>query len=115
MEISERHIEGERGENENEQVACMATVEWEGKRYAIAASGNGPLDAFVSAMKQTPAPAFNITSFHEHSIGSGSDTQAMAYVQITKENGEEAWGVGKSSNVGRAGIAAVVSALNFKK
>ncbi len=115
LDITERHVEGERGTDLPEQVAGMATVEWEGKRYAIAASGNGPLDAFVSAMKQTPAPCFNITSFHEHSVGSGSDTQAMAYVQITKENGEQAWGVGKSSNVGRAGIAAVVSALNFKK
>ena len=114
IDITERHVEGERGTDLPEQVAGMATVEWEGKRYAIAASGNGPLDAFVSAMKQTPAPAFNITSFHEHSVGSGSDTQAMAYVQITKENGEQVWGVGKSSNVGRAGIAAVVSALNFK-
>ena len=114
LEITERHIEGERGSDLPEQVAGMATVEWEGKRYAIAANGNGPLDAFVSAMKQTPAPLFNITSFHEHSVGSGSDTQAMAYVQITKENGEQVWGVGKSSNVGRAGIAAVVSALNFK-
>ena len=113
IEISERHIEGERGENENEQVACMATVEWDGKRFAIAANGNGPLDAFVNAMKQTPAPRFNITSFHEHSIGKGSDTKAIAYVQITKEDGNQVWGVGKSSNVGRAGIAAVVSALNF--
>ena len=115
LEITERHIEGERGTDLPEQVAGMATIEWKGKRYAIAANGNGPLDAFVSAMKQTPAPAFNITSFHEHSVGSGSDTQAMAYVQITKEDGQQAWGVGKSSNVGRAGIAAVVSALNFKK
>ena len=113
IEISERHIEGERGDNEHEQVACMATVSWEGKNYAIAANGNGPLDAFVNAMKQTPAPRFNITSFHEHSIGKGSDTKAIAYVQITKEDGNQVWGVGKSSNVGRAGIAAVVSALNF--
>lgn len=114
LEISERHLEGERGTEGNEQVAAMATVEWEGKQYAIAANGNGPLDAFVTAMKQTPAPKFNITSFHEHSIGQGSDTKAIAYVQITKEDGEQVWGVGKSSNVGRAGIAAVVSALNFK-
>ena len=91
----------------------MATVEWNGKRLAIAAKGNGPLDAFVAAMKQTPAPSFNISSFHEHSVGSGSDTHAMAYVQITCEDGRQSWGVGKSSNVGRAGIAAVVSALNF--
>ena len=36
----------------------------------------------------------------------------MAYVQIQLSNGKNAWGVGKSSNVGRAGIAAVVSAIN---
>lgn len=113
-DITERHIEGERGQEESEQVACMATVVWDGKTYAIAGNGNGPLDAFVNALKQTPAPKFNVVSFHEHSIGQGSNTKAMAYVHVTKENGEDAWGVGVSSNVGRAGVAAVVSAINFK-
>ena len=70
-------------------------------------------DAFVNIMKRTSAPAFNITSFSEHSIGSGSDTHAISYVQITKADGTKAWGVGKSSNVGRAGIAAIVSAINY--
>ena len=114
LEITEKHIEGERGSNLPEQVAAMATIEWNGKKMAIAGNGNGPLDAFVNGLKQTDAPKFNITSFHEHSVGTGSDTCAVAYVQITKENGEQVWGVGKSFNVGRAGIAAVVSALNFK-
>ena len=114
IEITERHIEGERGSEAPEQVAGMATLEWEGKQFAVAANGNGPLDAFVNALKQTPAPNFNITNFSEHSIGTGSDTCAIAYVQITKEDGTQVWGVGKSSSVGRAGIAAVVSALNFK-
>ena len=114
IEITERHIEGERGSEAPEQVAGMATLEWEGKQFAVAANGNGPLDAFVNALKQTPAPKFNITNFSEHSIGTGSDTCAIAYVQITKEDGTQVWGVGKSSSVGRAGIAAVVSALNFK-
>lgn len=113
-DLTERHIEGERGSDETEQVACMATVTWEDKTYAITGNGNGPLDAFVNAIKQTPAPKFNIVSFHEHSIGQGSDTKAMAYVHITKENGDDAWGVGVSSNVGRAGVAAVVSAINYK-
>ena len=113
LDITEKHIEGERGTDLPEQVATIATVEWKGKLCAIAAKGNGPLDAFVAAMKQTPAPHFNIETFHEHSVGIGSDTQALAYVLITLENGQQSWGVGKSSNVGRAGIAAVVSALNF--
>ena len=112
-DITERHIEGARGGDDEEQVACMATVTWEGKDYAITGNGNGPLDAFVSALKQTPAPLFNIVSFHEHPIGEGANTKAMAYVHITKENGDDAWGVGLSSNVGRAGVAAVVSALNY--
>ena len=111
IEITERHIEGERGSEAPEQVAAMATLEWNGKQYAVAANGNGPLDAFVNALKQTPAPKFNITNFSEHSIGTGSDTCAIAYVQITKEDGTQVWGVGKSSSVG---LAAVVSALNFK-
>ena len=114
IEITERHIEGERGGDAPEQVAGMATVSWENKQFAVAANGNGPLDAFVNALKQTPAPKFNITNFSEHSIGTGSDTCAIAYVQITKEDGSQVWGVGKSSSVGRAGIAAVVSAINFK-
>ena len=113
LEITEKHMEGERGGPGIEHVAQTATIEWEGKRYVITANGNGPLDAFVNIMKRTSAPQFNITSFSEHSIGSGSDTQAISYVQITKEDGTKVWGVGKSSNVGRAGVAAIVSALNF--
>lgn len=114
LEITEKHMEGERGGPGIEHVAQTATIEWEGKKYVITASGNGPLDAFVNIMKRTSAPAFNITSFHEHSIGSGSDTHAISYVQITKADGTKTWGVGKSSNVGRAGIAAIVSAINYK-
>lgn len=111
-ELVETHLEGPTGADTEERVLCNATVIYKGQTYKISDQGNGPLDAFVNAMKQTPAPRFNIVSFHEHSIGTGSDTRAMGYVQITLEDGRQVWGVGRSSNVGRAGIAAVVSALN---
>ena len=107
LDLNETHLDGNVSE-----VICRANVEWKGKKYSIEAEGNGPLDAFALALKQTPAPLFNITSFHEHSVGKGSDTNAMAYVKITADGGKTAWGAGKSSNVGRAGIAAVVSAIN---
>ena len=113
LEITERHVEGERGGEGVEHVNATATIVWLGKKYVITSSGNGPLDAFVNIMKRTSAPRFNITSFHEHSIGSGSDTHAISYVQIVREDGKSVWGVGKSSNVGRAGIAAIVSAINY--
>ena len=50
LEITEKHIEGERGSNLPEQVAAMATIEWNGKKMAIAGNGNGPLDAFVNGL-----------------------------------------------------------------
>ncbi len=112
IDLTETHIDNPDISSESEQVSCRAIVEWKEKQYSIGTTGDGPLDAFVQALHDVPAPWFNITAFHEHSIGSGSDTSAMAYVQITFENGKQVWGVGKSSNVGRAGINAVVSAVN---
>ncbi|WP_147615593.1 2-isopropylmalate synthase [Treponema pectinovorum] len=97
---------------DEEMVSVRGVIRYKGEKITIGGSGNGPLDGFVSSLKETSVPKFNITYFTEHSIGKGSDTAAIAYVQISMEDGKHLWGVGKSSNVGRAGIAAVVSALN---
>lgn len=95
-----------------EVVSVRGVIKYNGKQISIGGKGNGPLDGFVAALRETDVPKFNISAFHEHSVGTGSDTQAVAYVLITEDDGSEKWGVGKSSNVGRAGIAAVVSAIN---
>ena len=113
IDLAQTHVDGKDGNSE--VVSCRGIIEWNGKQYTIGDKGNGPLDAFVNALKETPVPLFNITAFHEHSVGTGSNTSAMAYIQITEEDGNQYWGVGKSSNIGRAGIEAVVSALNQTK
>ncbi len=95
-----------------DEIVCRASINWNGEVYAISDKGNGPLDAFVSALQQSPVPKFIISDFSEHSIGTGSDTEAMAYVQITFENGHKVWGCARNANIGRAGINAVVSAVN---
>ena len=105
-------IENANGKEHHAQVMCRASVEWRGEVHSMGAKGNGPLDAFVAALASTPVPKFSISAFHEHSIGTGSDTDAMAYIQITLEDGKKLWGCGRSSNIGRAGIKAVVSAIN---
>lgn len=110
LDLAETHLEG-KSENDDASV-CRGVIVWKGKQYSIGGKGNGPLDSFSNALKETPTPAFDITSFHEHSIGKGNNTFAVAYVQITCEDGNQYWGAGKSTNVGRAGIDAVVSALN---
>ncbi|HBB43417.1 MAG TPA: 2-isopropylmalate synthase, partial [Treponema sp.] len=112
VDLSETHVEGKSESEIVETTLCRAVVIWKGKQISIGEKGNGPLDAFSSALAQTPAPRFSITAFHEHSVGTGNNTSAVAYVQITCEDGNQYWGAGKSTNVGRAGIDAVVSALN---
>ncbi len=100
------------GKGDSDEVLCRASINWHGETIAVSEKGNGPLDAFVLALQQSPIQKFTITDFHEHSIGSGSGTEAMAYVQITYENGRKCWGCAKNTNIGRAGINAVVSAVN---
>jgi 2-isopropylmalate synthase len=120
LDIAETHLEKTTAATTTPQVMCRASVEWHGKTYAVGKSGNGPLDAFVAALcdglssdaSHKKMPRFTISAFHEHSVGTGSDTDAMAYVEITMENTMRYWGCGKSSNIGRAGIDAVVNAVN---
>ena len=112
VDLSETHVEGKNDAEVVETTLCRAVVTWKGEQISIGEKGNGPLDAFSTALSQTPAPRFSITAFHEHSVGTGNNTSAVAYVQITTEDGNQYWGAGKSTNVGRAGIDAVVSALN---
>lgn len=112
VDLNETNLEGSERSAEDQNSACRGVVEWKGQRYSIGEKGNGPIDAFTNALKAVPAPKFNVTAFHEHSIGTGNDTSAIAYVQITCEDGNQYWGAGKSTSIGRAGINAVVSALN---
>ena len=112
LDVAETHLDSA---TEKDNVLCRASVSYLEETYSVGAKGNGPLAAFVEALKQTPVPKFSLSAFHEHAIGSGSDTDAMAYVELTFENGEKTWGSGKSSNIGRAGIKAIVSAVNRLK
>ena len=110
LDLAETHVDGK---VEADNVLCRASISWNGTTLAIGSKGNGPLDAFVAAIKESKiVPEFTISAFHEHSIGSGSDTDAMAYIELTFADGKKFWGCGRSSNVSRAGINAVVSAIN---
>ena len=110
LDLAETHVDGK---VDADNVLCRASISWNGTTLAIGSKGNGPLDAFVAAIKESKiVPEFTISAFHEHSIGSGSDTDAMAYIELTFADGKKFWGCGRSSNVGRAGINAVVSAIN---
>lgn len=78
----------------------------------IVGIGNGPLDAFVDAIGTLSPVRFSLVSYDEHAISSGSSARAVAYVAIHVSGHELAWGVGIDTDITKASLLAVVSAVN---
>lgn len=100
-----------RGEKDHETV-CRADLNWNGKPLNINETGNGPMDAFSKGLRKAGLPSFTVLNFHEHSVGTGSDTAAMAFTEIAMDSGKKFWGCGRDTHIGVAGIRSVLSALN---
>ncbi len=93
-------------------VTCQADLLAYGQEKIIAGAGNGPIDAFVQALRSAGLPKFELVSYSEHSLGSGAEARAVSYIQIKTERNATFFGAGIDTNIERASIKAVVSALN---
>ena len=102
------YIEGEEVRN----LSCRAQVRHDGSEQTIEGVGNGPISAFVHAMEAAGWKDFQLTDFHEHAIGQGAETEAVAYVQVELPDARRFWGAGIDTNIDLAGIKALVSAYN---
>ena len=77
------------------------------------ATGNGPIDSVKNALKKELGLNTKILDYSEHALGEGSDAKAAAYIHVLNlKTGKTAFGVGVSSNITRASVRAVFSALN---
>jgi 2-isopropylmalate synthase len=86
-------------------------VRVEGGERWIKGQGNGPIAAFVDALRRGLGIAVEIADYHEHALGEGADARAAAYVEA-KVGGKTRWGVGVDANIVTASLRAVVSAVN---
>ena len=57
--------------------------------------GNGPIDAFVHALRGDVGIEFDVVDYAEHATGSGADATAVAYVETVDGDGTPRWGVGR--------------------
>ena len=86
---------------------------YNGVLQEVEAVGNGPLDAVKVALHDTTDANVTILDYTQHALGEGSNARAAAYICMRDEKtGKVTHGVGVSSNITRAGIRAVFSALN---
>ena len=79
-----------------------------GQGTLLNGEGNGPIDALVDAL----GFRFDVLSYEEHSIGTGSNARAMSCVEITTPARATLFGVGMHENIVTASLLAVLSAVN---
>jgi len=77
----------------------------------LAGKANGPIAAFVDAIREAGGLCFEVAYYKEHALGFGSEASAIAYVQLLFRK-RRVWGAGIDTNIELASIQAVVSALN---
>ena len=79
----------------------------------FSAVGNGPIDAGQRGLKETFRLNIKVLDDEEHALQSGSNSQAAAYIHmLDAESGRVTYGVGVSSNITRASVRAIFSAVN---
>ena len=82
----------------------------------VTATGNGPISAFVDAMRDAFDLDFRLADFGQNTRSATSKAEAAAYVELVKEVDGKAvsvYGVGIDTSITMAPIRAVVSALNI--
>ncbi|MGB2295506.1 MAG: 2-isopropylmalate synthase [Candidatus Puniceispirillum sp.] len=95
-----------------------ATVMHNGKEVGISAIGNGPISAFVEAMRNEFDLNFRLADFGQNTREATSKAEAAAYVELVVEDGNDVrsiFGVGIDTSITMAPIRAVMSALNKLK
>ena len=84
-----------------------------GQEKFFEAVGNGPIDAVKRGLAQALHIDIKILDYEEHALQSGSNSQAAAYIHLLdSDTGRVTYGVGVSSNITRASVRAIFSAVN---
>ena len=98
----------------NDETHVSLDFKYNGKAIHSEADGNGPIDAVKLAVKQcVPQVDFSVLDYSEHSLGKGSGAKAAAYIEMRdNRSGNITFGVGVSSNITRASIRGMFSAMN---
>ena len=81
-------------------------------KLEFSGSGNGPIDAMIQGINEKMGLNLSVTDYHQHSLGTGSDAKAVAYIEVSDGN-KTRWGVGIDENTIRASLKAIM--IGFDK
>lgn len=106
IKMIEAHFEQRDG------IEAEITIEKDGKISVLTAHGNGRLDAVTKSFDTILDGKYSIDTYEEHAIGTGSHSEACAYIGLSDENNTMVWGVGMHDDIINASIIALMSAIN---
>jgi len=99
-------------ESSSDSVDLMAILERDHAKIDLSSSGNGPLNAFITGLGDALGSSLQIADYKEHAIGEGSDTKAVAYVEVVGSDKKSCFGVAMHENIITASLCAIISAVN---
>lgn len=111
LRISEYNVERAKASDCNRQISITATINDSGKKVSVKGKGNGFLDALSKAINSYGLK-YRILSYHEHSIETGSQAQAVSYIELENFNKKKCFGAGIDTDITQASVLALTSALN---
>ncbi|MBQ7064038.1 MAG: 2-isopropylmalate synthase [Firmicutes bacterium] len=74
--------------------------------------GNGSISALCQILRENYGLVLEVLSYSEHSIGLGTHTKAITYIEARDGDGVIRYGAGISSNVTKSSLRAVISVAN---
>jgi len=95
----------------SETTRITAQLVVSGIPQTVTGTGNGPIAAFVDALRSGLGVTIDVVDYAEHAVGQGADATAAAYLETIGGDGTLRWGVGVHQNIITASLRAVLSAL----
>mgnify|MGYP001172327354 FL=1 len=93
--------------NDGENDSIKVEAKLNQNKLEFSGSGNGPIDAMIQGINEKMGLNLSVTDYHQHSLGTGSDAKAVAYIEVS-DGKKTRWGVGIDENTIRASLRAIM-------
>jgi 2-isopropylmalate synthase len=93
-----------------ERLRMQAQASLEGQALLLHGEGNGPVDAFVAALRAHTGTDVQVLDYHEHALGAGAQARAAAYIEL-RVGAQVLFGAGIDANIVNASLKALLSGL----
>jgi 2-isopropylmalate synthase len=91
-----------------------AVVTIQGTQFQLIGEGNGPIDAFLCAVRDRAGIDAHVVDQYEHALSEGATAHAIGYIQLRFTDGTIRWGIGVDTSIPIASIRAILSAIMRK-